>query len=423
MQRRSFLAGGIAAAALPLASARAATEVSMTYPFPDVFNDTHRQIAQAFAAARSDITLNFRTATRDYEEATQRILRDAVTNQLPDVTFQGLNRVRALVDRNVAVRLDPFIAGEQGFAEAGFNDTMFAAGKVGDRTYGVPFAVSLPIVYFNLDLVARAGGNADRLPDNWDGVLELAARIDALPGEVHGLITDWTITGNWMWQALVMAEGGTMMDAAERRVAFGDEPGKKAMRLLSRMITEGRMPNVSQADMRTAFAAGQCGIMVTSTAYVNGLTRQIGDRFTMRTTVFPSLVEGKSRLPAGGNVAVITARDPARQRAAWEALKFWTGPVGGATMVRTTGYMAANRQVAETELQDFYRQNPNQYTAIRAMPYMAGWYAFPGPNGLKITDVIKDRLQSIVDGSRAAQHEAVLADMVRDVQALLPRAN
>ena len=57
------------------------------------------------------------------------------------------------------------------------------------------------------------------------------------------------------------------------------------------------------------------------------------------------------------------------------------------------------------------------------MPYLTNWYAFPGDNGLKITDVIKDRLQSVMDGSRTGEADKVLADMARDVQALLPAKN
>jgi multiple sugar transport system substrate-binding protein len=51
---------------------------------------------------------------------------------------------------------------------------------------------------------------------------------------------------------------------------------------------------------------------------------------------------------------------------------------------------------------------------------MTGWYAFPGQNALKITDVINDHLQTVVNKSRKA--DAVLPQMVADVQALLPRA-
>lgn len=414
----------LAATALGLALAAGpalaeTTEIVVQYPYGDVFNETHKRIAEAFTTKHPEIKVTFRAPYKDYEDATQRILREAVTGTGPDVTFQALNRVRALADKQVAAPLDAFIAAEKGFEAEGFHKAMFDAGAIGGKVYGLPFAVSLPIAYFNLDLVKAAGGDPAALPTTWDGVLALAAKIEGSKPGIHGMVAEWPISGNWLFQALVFDHGGTMMDTAETRVAFDGEAGNKAITTLARMVSETKTPNISGNDMRAAFAAGQVGVLLTTTAYVNTLTKQVGDKFTLKTSPFPGLVPGVSRLPAGGNVMMITATDEAKRKAAWEVVKFWTGAEGGALMVQNTGYMAPNKKAAEL-LADFYGKNPNQFTAVAQLPYLTNWYAFPGENGLKITDVIKDRLQSVMDGTRTKEAGAVLADMARDVQALLP---
>jgi multiple sugar transport system substrate-binding protein len=90
-------------------------------------------------------------------------------------------------------------------------------------------------------------------------------------------------------------------------------------------------------------------------------------------------------------------------------------------MVNHTGYMPATTIPAEREelLGKFYRENPNHLTAIRQQDVITGWYAFPGQNALKITDVLNDHLQSVV--AKRAQPMPTLDAMARDVQALLPR--
>ena len=50
---------------------------------------------------------------------------------------------------------------------------------------------------------------------------------------------------------------------------------------------------------------------------------------------------------------------------------------------------------------------------------MTAWYAFPGENGLKITEVMKDHLQTVV--LREVAPTDALKTMTRDVRALLPR--
>ena len=51
--------------------------------------------------------------------------------------------------------------------------------------------------------------------------------------------------------------------------------------------------------------------------------------------------------------------------------------------------------------------------------WMTGWYAFPGENALKITNVILDNLQTVFD--KSAQPQAALQNMSKEVQKLLDR--
>ncbi|MFB9947557.1 ABC transporter substrate-binding protein [Rhizobium puerariae] len=411
----------VLAAAFSLAATMAAAQTTITvqYPYAELFEGTQKEIAAAFTRAHPDITVEFRPAYKEYEDAAQRVLREGITGNTPDVTFQGLNRVRVLADKGMAVALDDFIANEKDFDAAGYHEGMRAAGASNGKVYGLPFAISLPIVYYNMDLVRKAGLEENNLPKTWNEIIELGKKIQS-QGEADGVEVEWTITGNWLWQSLDFGYGGSMLNDDETKVAFTDEAGKKAIDTLGRLATEAKSPNMSSNDMFAAFSAGKLGILVTSTARVNAISRQIGTKFEFKTGTYPDLKPGVSRLPAGGNVAIITSKDKEKQKAAWEFLKFATGPEGGAIMVKTTGYMAPNNKAADL-LKDFYEKNPNQAVALSQLAYLTGWYAFPGDNGLKITDVIKDRLQSIMDGSRAKEPQAVLADMASDVQALLPR--
>lgn len=402
------------------ASAQSSIEISVQYPYPELFEETHKQLTAEFAKVRPDIKLSYRAPYTSYEEGTQKILREAITKQLPDVTFQGLNRVRILVDRGIAVPMDGYIKAEKNFSEQGFHKAMFDIGTMNGKVYALPFAISLPISYYNLDLVRKAGGDPNNLPKNWDEVVALARKIKALGTDINGVTYAWDITGNWLWQAPVFSQGGTMLDAKETKVAFSGPAGQFAIDTIAKLVREGGMPNLSQPDMRSAFAAGKTGIHFTSTSDLSKVTSMIDGKFELKTHVFPG-VKDNGKLPAGGNVAMIVATTPEKQKAAWEFVKFATGPLGASIMAKTTGYMPPNKVANDVHMKDFYQKNPNHYTAVRQLPYLTAWYAFPGENGLKITDVIKDHLQSVVTGQRAAEPRKVLADMSQDVQKLLPR--
>ncbi|MBL8675091.1 MAG: extracellular solute-binding protein [Rhodospirillales bacterium] len=178
------------------------------------------------------------------------------------------------------------------------------------------------------------------------------------------------------------------------------------------------MRDVAQSVALQDFTSGTMGVWGHSTSRLGGVTKQVADKFKLRTAAFPTAAGG--RLPMGGNTAMMFAKDPARQKAAWEYIKFATGPVGATLMVKATGYFPSALKVADDPalLKDFYAANPNHLVAMRQLPKATGWYAFPGENGLKITDVIKDQLQAVV--AQTTDPLAALSKMGTDVQKLLP---
>lgn len=422
MLKKTAVAALAMLAGMGVAHAQSQIEVTMQYPNPELFSETHKKIAEEFAKVHPEIKVTMRAPYESYEDGTQRILREAVTNQMPDVTFQGLNRIRVLVDKNLPAPLDGYIAAEKDFDKQGFHQAMYDIGTASGKVYGLPFAISLPVVYVNVDLAKKAGVDADKLPTTWDGIIDLARKIKKATPDANGITYVWDMTGNWLWQAPVNALGGSMLNADETKVAFNGPEGKAALRTLARLVTDAETPNLDQPASRAAFAAGKTGIHITSTSDLAKITQMIDGKFTLKTIAFPDVAAPNGRLPAGGNVVMITAKDKAKRDASWEVVKFWTGPKGAAIMAETTGYMPPNKIANDVYLKDFYIKNPNNYTAVKQLPLLTGWYAYPGENGLKITDVLKDHMNSIFSGARAKEPDAVLADMASDTQKLLPKS-
>ncbi len=423
-RRRALLTHGAALTAALAAPGlvrgqTAPVELSVAYSIPVLFKDLMENIGREFTARHPHVKVTFRAPEEGYEQIMQRNLRDSITNSLPDVAFHGLNRQRTLLERNIPVNLKPFMDADPRIAEQGYSPSLLSLGQVGNQQTGIGFAMSTPILYFNGNLVREAGGNPDKLPTTWDEVIKLAAAMHDPSKNRTGMFFDWTITGNWSWQGLVLSHGGSMLNADETKVAFGDQPGQRSIQLLRRMVDEGKMPDIRPETMFQDFFAGRMGLSMQSTAQLGRYNREVGGRFPVLCARYP-LSAQNARLPAGGNVAMMFTKDPARQRAAWDFIKFATGPVGATMMVKATGYMPGTTLPAQRKdmLADFYAQNPNHLISIRQQDVITGWYAFPGQNALKITDVINDHLQTVV--SRKEAPAAVLQKMTADVQALIP---
>ncbi|BBK40917.1 ABC transporter substrate-binding protein [Allostella vacuolata] len=426
--RRALMAGALAlgcAAAAP-AFADERPELVVQYTFAVAFDPGFERLKEIFQRENPDVKLTFRAPHKDYDIGIQSLLREAVTDDMPHVTYVGLNHMRVVKERGLAVDLAPLMEKDGSTFEAqGWTPPLQALGQVDRVQIGLPFAMSMPVIYLNADLVRRAGGDPATMPKDWDGLLDLAGRIGKLGPDTAGMYMPWTgASGAWLFQGLVYGVNGQIMRPGEKKVAFGGKEGLYAARLYRRMVDDGAMPDIPDQAARQQFMAGRMGFFLDSISRLSNFERAIGDRFDLRTSPYPLDDREAGGLVTGGNAAIITrtaAKDPKVLAAAWRWIKFTSGPRGTNEVIRHVGYVPVNVLALQDPalLKGYFDDRPRHRTAVDQIPLVREWFQFPGANGVKINDTISEYLQTIVDRSQTP--EAALKAMVSEVDALLPR--
>jgi len=405
MNRRGMLLSSIALAgtmALPGAQAADPVKLDVLYAFP-AFARFHEPIAAEFMKRHPDIKIEFRAPAPTYDDGHQTMLRQAVTNQLPDVYYSGFHLLaelaRTLAKRNQIIDLAPLLAADKAYRDKNYSEQIVALGRVDGKLYGLPFNASTPIMYYNVDLVKKAGGDPDRMPDNWEAVHALAAKIKSGASDVAGVAYnthDWPDV--WLYHAMITQAGGTVVDG-DRLLLGGPDIGVKALQNFRRFVTEGGMPLIDWDQSRQQFIAGKIGIFFDTPARLKQVTDLIGDKFPLRTAVFPIDNKAKGGLPTGGNAALITTRDAKKQKAAWEFLKFATGPEAQKIVVETTGYLPTNMRAPGPEfLGSFYDKNPNFRTVSQQMNRSVPWQGYPGANSVRIWRAQREIITGVMRG-------------------------
>ena len=347
--------------------------IEVGYPYSALFDVTFKRIMPQFKKAHPDINVKFRATYDNYEDATNTVLREAVADKLPDVTFQGLNRQAQMVEKGIAKSLEPFIAKEANMTKDGYHQAMLDLGTFKNKVYGLPFAVSLPVGYYNMDALKKAG--ITTLPKTWDEVVENCGKLRKV-GYKNPLFWGWNITGNWFFQALMWSQGQPIMK--DGKVNFNGPEGLAALETMKKLFRGCKMLNLPTGDAGKPFAAGEVAMHFWSTSAVGAIERTKGN-FELRTGEFPGMGGAPKGLPAGGNSAMLvsTSKDPAKIEAAWKFLKFCTSGAGAAAVAETTGYMPPNKAANEL-LGEFYKKNPNKHTAVRQAGLLREWIAYPG---------------------------------------------
>ena len=414
-----MIASAIATVVATTAVASEKIVVEFGYPYPHLFDVTYEKQIKKFKKAYPHIEIKMRAAYESYEDGTNTILREAVSGNLPDVTMQGLNRQAIFVEKGIAKSLEPFIAKEKDFAKEGYHKAMLDLGTFNNKVYGLPFSISLPVGYYNMDLMKKAGiTKASQLPRTWAQVIETCKTLRS-SGVKNPIFWGWNITGNWFVQALMWSQGEPTIKG--NKVNFDGAAGLRALETMKSIFRGCEMQNLEWKAALKSFSAGEIGMMFWSTSAVGAVERAKGN-FKLVTNEFPGIGGNPKGLPAGGNSALLvsTSKDPKQLDAAWKWLKFITSGEGAADVARTTGYMPPNKAANEIILKDFYAKNPTKATAVRQLPLLREWQAYPGDKGLAMTQLLYDGIERIVVGD-ANDMKALQAELTEESTDLLPK--
>jgi len=384
------------------------------------YTDVLVESARQFEAAHPDIRIVYRApVVATYDELLQSTLRSAITGSLADLSLEGNQNVGILAGRRIPIALDDLIAAESDWGGMGYAPAIADVGRVGGKVYALAYATSVPTIYLNVDLLRRAGVDIDRLPTGWKGLIEAARKVQALGGGTVGGLFDYNATGNWTFQALVTSQGGQILSEDGTDIAFDGPEGLRALEILHDFGAAGTV-DMTQSQMLQAFAAGTVGIFASYSAATGQIERQIDGKFAFRAAPWP-ILSAEGRIPAGGRAAMIYAAAPDKRQAAWQYVKFLTGPIGQSILVKGVGAVPVNELAVSDRslLGGFYEAHPNQKAALQAVPRLTRWLTYPGPNPVKVSEIVREHLRRVL-----IKHEdpaTVLADIVRDVRPLLAR--
>lgn len=413
------LAAGIAAPAL----AQQTITLDVLYCYPS-FARFHEPLANEFMKKNPQIKIQFRAPSASYDEGHQVILRSAITNQLPDVYYAGYHLLgemaRTLEKRGQINDLAPFLKAEPAnYASANFAPRMMSLSQVDGKQYGLAFNASSPIMYFNTDLVKRAGVDPKNMPDTWDGLIKLAAKIKTLGNDVSGVSYDvhaWP--DDWLFQGMIYQLGGKLVEPGVKKAGFNNDSGLQALKTMRRFVTEGGMQLVDWDQSRQAFGAGKTGILFSTPAHLKTVTDLVGGKFEWGTARFPIDNKAQGGVPTGGNAVVMLTKDAAKQKAAWEFIKYVTSPEAQKVVVEMTGYLPTNqRAMGKDFLGPFYDQNPNFRTATTQIDRSLPWGGYPGGQSVRIWRAQRDVVASVMRGEKTP--EQALPELVKATEALM----
>jgi multiple sugar transport system substrate-binding protein len=385
-----------------------------TYPAHKIWQD---EIANRFLANHDRVIISYRAPALTYDDGLLTIARQSIADKQPDFHIGGMQLLREFVSRKLVQPLDD-LPDSVALEKAGYSKDILAQGQIGGRQYALPWGVSTPVVYVNVDLLRKVGGDPEKVSEDWSRLIEWAGKISKLAPDNIGM--HWELgNDDWMTQNLLLNNGAPLLQTNEKDIGFDNARGLAALTLYNRFHKEGGQRPIEQQAARQIFFAGKMGFYVTTTAAVKSFETEINKRFEMRTMPLP-LMSPDGQVASAGMVAMIVTKDVIKHKAALDFILFGTGADSQSFIVQNTGYMPSNTGALRVDLLgDFYRKHPNYYTSVRQLPRSRAWLGWPGENSTRIGRVIRDEMTALANAQKTPAQ--TLSDMSREVRELLPK--
>ncbi|WP_146552495.1 ABC transporter substrate-binding protein [Rummeliibacillus sp. SL167] len=262
------------------------------------------------------------------------------------------------------------------------------------KQVGVPYSLSSPVLYINRDLLKKAGLDPNG-PKTWEEVKEFSKVIKEKTGKYGFYFQE--PADNWATQALLESNGVQMI--TDGKATFASKEGIEAYQLLADMILKDKSAVHLPWDQGVqSFIDGNVAMAYTTIAQRSNI--QDNSKFDVATIKSPAWNGKKVRVPAGGAMLAITAKEENQQKSAWEFMKYLYSVESMAKWTKGTGYVPPRKEVAGAEngLKTYLEENKMMQAAIEQMDEVVPWTSFPGNAGLQAEQTLLDARDEILSG-------------------------
>lgn len=380
--------------------------------------DATRELLAKFEEENLDIKVE--TVGVPSNEIVTRLQADMAAGQQPDVAqlvFRDLYYIASDLGANALED----IAGPEGYAALtdGMMPRGLDLGKIDDKTYGLAYTFSTPVLFYNADLFREAGLDPENPPKTWADIKAAAEAIVAntdaegfFPG-AYG-----PADGTFVYQAVLMSNGGTVRDG--NTLTFANPEGVEAVQMLRDMVDSGAHAKIDTAGATEAMAAGKLGMFLYTSAVQNSLSTSAEGKWELRVSGMPSFGDKPTAPTNSGSALYTFSKDPIKQRASYELMKFLTSKYGYTIITSKIGYLPLRLDIVDDAdyLGAWTAAHPLIRPNIEQLARLTPNVAFPGPNYRQAEAMMKEAVTEAVLGTGDVSE--VLTAAQENAQSLMP---
>ena len=412
MTTTSF-AAGIAAIAtlLSTTSAFAVTEISWWHAMTGANSEVVEQLSKEFNESQSDykITPVFKGTYPETLNAGIAAFRAGQSPNIIQVFDAGTGTMMA-AEGAIKPVAEVLSMGGQPFDKSAYLPGIVAYYSKPDGTMlSFPYNSSSPILYYNKDILQKAGLDPENPPKTWDEVWEAAKKIKSSGAAACGFTSTWLTwihTENFAaWNNYQWGTNENGIAALDVELKVNSEPFVKHFQALADLAKDGTFKYGGRtSEAKQLFLAGECGIMTESSG---GLGDVVKSGMNYGTGMLPYDTEPQNTIPGGASLWVFGNKSDEEYKAVAAFFNFLSQTDIQARLHQVSGYLPVTMAAYEkTKADGFYDKNPAREIPIKQMMGKAPTENSKGVrlvNLPQVRDIMNEEYEKMLAGDLTAQ--------------------
>ena len=365
------------------------------------------EIVKEFNASQDEVIVNC-IYQGDYNAAGAK-LQAALSGSgesAPHVAQIEITRVGFYAEEGLLVDLKPYDEADDTFDAADMYDGVMGFSWYDGKLVSLPNGRSCPVMYYNVDALKAAG--FETAPATWEELRNASKAVTKDGAKGYGI----SLGDSWYYLAMMLTAGGQVYNDAGNGIGFAGEAGEKPLQLWLDMLADNSafIPEgedyASNSALRNAFMAGQCNIIMQSSAQYRGLADN--SDFEVGVAYIPKLTN-YAAIPGGSNIVAFEGKSEAEVEATWKFMKYLcSGDVAG-KFAAGTGYLPTSDAALNSAVyQDKLAQYPYLDIAVGQLEYFVEMPFDPTYVEVKDNVVGRQVQECIINGKTPADAVATM---------------
>jgi sn-glycerol 3-phosphate transport system substrate-binding protein len=276
-----------------------------------------------------------------------------------------------------------------------------------------PYNSSSPVLYYNKDIFAKAGLDADNPPKTWPEVFDTARKIKTSGAAACGYTSTWL---TWIglenftaWNNLQYATKENGLGGSDVELTFNTDAYVKHFQNIADLAKEDVFRYGGRtSEAKQLFLSGECGILTESSGGLGDIVKSGMNYGIGQLPYYPDL-EGapQNTIPGGASLWVFGGHDDAQYAGVAAFFNFLSQTEIQQRLHQVSGYLPVTMAAYEaTKASGFYEKNPGRETPITQM---MGKEPTANSKGVRlinmpqVRDIINEEVEKMLAGDQTAQ--------------------